>query len=778
MVDTTFRVLVLSPSYPSLENPYPCAFVHARVREYMAAGVKPTVVIPTMADTETSCSRVYEGVKVHLAGIAWIRKRLAEGPRFDVIVVHFANVPLLNILERESHRIPVVVCVHGGEVLCETYTCGPGRPYFTRERPLQAFAPQWEEQKSMLRRLAGCPRFVWVFVSPFLKETAERFLGVRFLRSEVISNAVDLERFALRPKHAKHRTHIFVCRRFDNEQVYALDTVVLAILALSRRPLFEKLTFHIYGDGSFYETLLAPIKKFPNVHLKRHFIPNKELPQCYAQCGIGLFPSRYDSQPVAIAEAAAAGLVVVGGKLPINEWVFPEKEFGTLVDPDSPEAIATVIERFYEDPEAFRKTSAQMGKYVRTYFSKEATIYREIALLRQLRAEAQNLSANSTKVSHNVPVLSVIVPAYNAKRYLDICLESLLGHHLTDVLEVLVVNDGSTDETGRLAKEYEQRFPGIVRLIDKSNGGHGSCINAALAVARGTYVRIVDSDDWVVSSTFEDYLCRLQNESADCVLTSGCYDYLQTGNLHKIISYDNLPEGHLRHFDDILFEGYGFSGYGPILSSATWKRVCLETANVKIDEGVAYADMEWNVFPLRTAENVVWYDLDIYRYTQGRQGQSISPKIVRKRWKDHDYVFWKVLDFCEHEQTLSDPKRNYIRTHVLAEIACNHVYILFIACGRSAVTDFLRKLSIYPEAYHAALRHIEVQHGTSWEILCRHPFARYSSKRLPFSFPILFWWTKSLLGRLGGKTLISIIKKSLPYGIVTLWQHKIYAQRF
>ena len=95
-------------------------------------------------------------------------------------------------------------------------------------------------------------------------------------------------------------------------------------------------------------------------------------------------------------------------------------------------------------------------------------------------------------------ILSIIVPSYNMEAFLDRSLSSLIvGTPLMERLEVLVVNDGSKDRTSEIAHGYESRIPGTFRVIDKANGHYGSCVNAALAVAEGTYVKVLSvSGGW------------------------------------------------------------------------------------------------------------------------------------------------------------------------------------------------------------------------------------------------------------------------------------------
>ena len=98
-------------------------------------------------------------------------------------------------------------------------------------------------------------------------------------------------------------------------------------------------------------------------------------------------------------------------------------------------------------------------------------------------------------------LLSIAIPCYNSAAYMRKCIESLLPGG--EDVEILVVNDGSEDETPRIAIEYAEKFPGIVRLINQENGGHGAAVNTGIREAKGLYFKVVDSDDWVKREAYE-----------------------------------------------------------------------------------------------------------------------------------------------------------------------------------------------------------------------------------------------------------------------------------
>ena len=94
-------------------------------------------------------------------------------------------------------------------------------------------------------------------------------------------------------------------------------------------------------------------------------------------------------------------------------------------------------------------------------------------------------------------ILTVTVPSYNVQAYLEDCLESFVNSEVMDDIEVLIVNDGSSDDTATIAERYVSKYENTFRLINKENGGHGSTINTGAREARGKYFKVVDGDDWV-----------------------------------------------------------------------------------------------------------------------------------------------------------------------------------------------------------------------------------------------------------------------------------------
>ena len=105
-------------------------------------------------------------------------------------------------------------------------------------------------------------------------------------------------------------------------------------------------------------------------------------------------------------------------------------------------------------------------------------------------------------------LLTVTVPCYNSEQYMEKCIESLLPGG--EDVEIIIVDDGSTDRTGEIADRYAEEYPSMVRVIHKENGGHGSAVNAGIENATGIYFKVVDSDDWVNKDSYLRILVSLR----------------------------------------------------------------------------------------------------------------------------------------------------------------------------------------------------------------------------------------------------------------------------
>ncbi len=150
-------------------------------------------------------------------------------------------------------------------------------------------------------------------------------------------------------------------------------------------------------------------------------------------------------------------------------------------------------------------------------------------------------------------MLTVVIPSYNAQDYLDRAVSSVRGF---DQVEVLIVDDGSTDATAEIADGLVQSDPDHIRVIHQKNAGHGGAVNAGIAGARGRYLKILDADDWLDRLALKRVLERLelreaQGEPLDLLVAN--YVYEKQGKAHKaVIRYGNvMPRDRVISWDQI-----------------------------------------------------------------------------------------------------------------------------------------------------------------------------------------------------------------------------------
>ena len=222
-------------------------------------------------------------------------------------------------------------------------------------------------------------------------------------------------------------------------------------------------------------------------------------------------------------------------------------------------------------------------------------------------------------------ILSIIVPSYNMEALLEKDLQSLVITKRPERLEVIVVNDGSKDNTLSIARDFEHHYPDIFIIIDKKNGNYGSCINDGLKAASGKYIKILDADDFVDTEAFEALVDCLEAVDADVVVND--YQKVYIGGKHKDFSY-TFPAGKTVNIADIYSED-SFSTL--LLPALTYRTSILKDMGYRQTEGISYTDMEWCYAPMTQMSTLYYFNRSVYMYLMGREGQTMDPEIFRKR---------------------------------------------------------------------------------------------------------------------------------------------------
>lgn len=235
-------------------------------------------------------------------------------------------------------------------------------------------------------------------------------------------------------------------------------------------------------------------------------------------------------------------------------------------------------------------------------------------------------------------ILSIIIPTYNMEALLDQCLTSLIldDKELREKLDVIIVNDGSTDNSSEIAHRYADWYPEMFSVIDKRNGNYGSCINVALPLVKGKYVRILDADDSYIKANLPKYLQLLQDIDADLVLT----DYETVNAEGKHMSKSSYPFSPNKFFSFSMIPPNLFIN----MHTATYLSKIFQHIAYHQTEGVSYTDLEWVFHPMSKVRTVYYLDIVIYRYLEGREGQTVDPAVRLKRLSHMEKGLWNQLE--------------------------------------------------------------------------------------------------------------------------------------
>ena len=222
--------------------------------------------------------------------------------------------------------------------------------------------------------------------------------------------------------------------------------------------------------------------------------------------------------------------------------------------------------------------------------------------------------------------ISFVVPCYNSEEYMEKCIKSLLIGK--DDVEIIIIDDGSKDNTGKIADKYQKKYPNIVKTIHQENGGHGEGINVGLKHATGKYFKVVDSDDWLDEDAYKKLLKEIKHIDTDLVVCNYVYTYTD-GRSDQVISFANVyDEGRVLTWDDI--HKFKLTQY-PSLHSMMYKKSVLDKSNIDLPKHVFYEDNLFIYLPLVNTKTIYYLDLDLYRYYIGRADQSVQESQMIKR---------------------------------------------------------------------------------------------------------------------------------------------------
>ncbi|MBO4991598.1 MAG: glycosyltransferase family 2 protein, partial [Firmicutes bacterium] len=216
-------------------------------------------------------------------------------------------------------------------------------------------------------------------------------------------------------------------------------------------------------------------------------------------------------------------------------------------------------------------------------------------------------------------LLTFVIPAYNSEQFLDKCITSMLAAEILEQLEIIVVNDGSTDGTVQIAENYCTNYPDVVRLISQENKGHGGALNTGCAAAQGKYLKVIDADDWVETQNLSIFFRYLGHCDSEVVLTHHHTIDISNG---EIKNWRNYPDefGKRYSFTDVMSSWKSFDR-SLTFHGITYRTDFYQKYAKPLPEHVFYEDHEYATFPCCMAESITCFDLFIYDYRIGDVNQ-------------------------------------------------------------------------------------------------------------------------------------------------------------
>ncbi len=312
-------------------------------------------------------------------------------------------------------------------------------------------------------------------------------------------------------------------------------------------------------------------------------------------------------------------------------------------------------------------------------------------------------------------LLSIAIPCYNSENYMKNCIHSLLVGG--EEVEIIIVDDGSTDGTAAIADEYAEKYPTIIKAVHQQNGGHGEAVNAGLRNATGLYFKVVDSDDWVSISAYKEVLKTLNqlagaSPMVDMLISNFVYEK-EGQKRKKVMSYRTaFPQNQVFTWDDVKFL---HKGQYILMHSVIYRTKLLRECGLELPKHTFYVDNIFVYYPLPHVKYLYYLDVNFYRYYIGRSDQSVNEQVMISRIDQQLKVNYLMIDAYKLSDTRQVPNRKlrrYMKNYL--EIIMVVSSIIAIRSGSEENLEKKKKLWQYLKK-----KDLKLYHQLKWGILGR-----------------------------------------------------------
>lgn len=271
-------------------------------------------------------------------------------------------------------------------------------------------------------------------------------------------------------------------------------------------------------------------------------------------------------------------------------------------------------------------------------------------------------------------MISVIIPVYNIARYIADCIESVIRQTYSE-LEIILVDDGSTDNSPQICDEYASRDSRI-KVIHKTNGGLVSARKAGILASTGELIAYVDGDDWIEPTMYEKLNARMQIENVDIVV---CSRYEDAVDKRKEV-YQGCPRGKYTKEDlkkkifprMIVNENFFEWGISPSLWDKLFRRECILSYQLDVDNRISWGEDAACTFPcMLNANGIYILDECLYHYRQNLDSMSKSIPDVQEERRRYQVMYRYTLGKLEKDKNIYDLREQWTE------------YVLFLMVARA-----------------------------------------------------------------------------------------------
>lgn len=273
-------------------------------------------------------------------------------------------------------------------------------------------------------------------------------------------------------------------------------------------------------------------------------------------------------------------------------------------------------------------------------------------------------------------IITFAIPCYNSAAYMEHCIETLLPGG--EDIEIIIVDDGSSDGTAKIADDYAARYPSVVKAIHQENGGHGEAVNTGLKNASGIYYKVVDSDDWLdVPGMLKvlELLKELNDKGTapDMMICNYVYEH-SADNTSYTVNYKNvLPQNCIFGWEDIgSFKPNQFL----LMHSVIYRTELLRECGLVLPKHTFYVDNLFVYEPLPYVKTLYYMGIDLYRYFIGRADQSVNEQVMIKRIDQQIHVNKLMIDSHNLMDNVQNMRlRNYMMNYLSIMMAISSVFL-------------------------------------------------------------------------------------------------------